>query len=136
MFRALCVAVALALTPAGASAQEASDQALPPGWAFVQAMDWLLAANTADVLVFVMPARQPMHIWVRTEYKRVSSQGVRSVRELVQVECNAGRTRVVTAVFFSASNLEVHNFQAEEIQPWQYPAPGTIGDVPLDLLCG
>ena len=136
MIKAMGVAVALAMIPASASAQAASGQALPPGWAFIQVMDWFLAGRNDDVLVFVMPARQPMHLWVRTEYKRVSPQGVRSLRELVQVECDAGRTRVVSVSYFSASNLEVPDMQGAEVQPWSYPGPGTIGEIPLDLLCG
>jgi hypothetical protein len=70
MFRALCVAVALAMTPAGASAQAASGLPMPPGWEFIEVDGWKLVDYDDDTLVFVMVARQPMHIWVRFEKRR------------------------------------------------------------------
>jgi len=135
MFRALCLAVTLAMTPAGASAQAAAGLPIPPGYEFIQVKGWELVFSDDDGLTFVMTARQPMHIWVRTEYKRARPSGTRSMRQLFQIDCNAGRTRGVTAVYFSASNLESFIMQDDETRPWIYPAPGTIGDIPLNILC-
>jgi hypothetical protein len=135
VFRALCVALALAMTPAGASAQAASGQQLPAGWEFVEVMDWVYVGRTDSALDFVMLARQPLHIWVRRELKVARTTGTRSIRMLVQADCGAGRTRIVSSVYFSSSNLEVHNGSDDETQPWDYPAPGTIGEIPLNILC-
>ena len=134
MFRALCVAVALAMTPAGASAQAASAQAIPPGWEFIQLKDWTYAASTENLIVFFMVARQPMHIWARYEFKRPDPSGLRSWTELVQVDCSGGRTKVVTGNQYSGSKLEGH-IRAFGPDDWTYPRPGSFGDSPLMALC-
>jgi hypothetical protein len=146
MLRAMGVAVALAMTPSGASAIAVSYQELPAswaasylplpaGWEFIEVGDWNLITYNDSQLALVMAARQPMHIWVRSEYKRVSERGTRSVRTLYQVECNTGRTRIVSQSFFGASNHDSMTASFNEVEPWQYPAPGTMGEVPLRVLC-
>ncbi len=134
MFRAMGMAVALAMTPAGAPVQAASGQQLPSGWEFVQVMGWTLSYSDDETLTLFMAARQPMHIWERTEYKRVTS-GIRSRRELVQVDCAAGRRRIVSAAYFTYNNLEMRYLGSEQAQAWEYPAPGTIGEFPLRFFC-
>jgi hypothetical protein len=146
VFRALCVAVALAMTPADASAQAGSYQELPAawaasylplpaGWEFIELQDWTLVDADDDILVFVQAARQPMHIWVRWEKKRALPTGLRSWRDLVQVDCSGGRTRLVTNQAFNASNLEELVGPAGEAAPWTFPAPGSRAEIPLLVLC-
>jgi hypothetical protein len=146
MFRAMVVAVALAMTPSGASAIAGSYQELPAswaasyvplpvGWEFIEVGDWTLVDPGDDSLTFVMAARQPMHIWTRVEYRRPASTGKRSSRQLKQVDCNAWRVRTITSLSFSASNLQTLRLSDDEAQPWSYPAPGTIGEIPLIVLC-
>jgi hypothetical protein len=146
VFRAMGVAVALALTPAGASATAGSYQELPAswaasylplpaGWEFIEVGDWTLVDPGDDSLTFVMAARQPTHIWTRTEHRRPSTTGTRSYRHLQQVDCNGWRVRVITSQWFSASNLQTLRLSDDEAQPWSYPAPGTVGEIPLIVLC-
>jgi len=146
VFRAMGMAVALAMTPAGAVATTGSFQELPAavaasylplpaGWEFIEVGEWILFDRGDDSLTFVMAARQPMHIWTRVEYRRPASTGTRSSRQLKQVDCNAWRVRTITSLSFSASNLQTLRLSDDEAQPWSYPAPGTIGEIPLTLLC-
>ena len=56
VFRALGVAVALVMTPAGASAQAASGLTMPPGWEFIEVKEWMLFDRADDGLVLLMAA--------------------------------------------------------------------------------
>jgi len=142
VFRALCAAVALAMTPAGASAQAAASQQVPSdweeiapaGWEFIQMQGWTLVSRDEDTLVFHKAARQPMHVWVRFEKMRPFPSGLRSWSHLVQVDCSGGRRRNVTGNNFSGSNLEgfISAFGPED---WTYPEPGSRGEFPLIALC-
>jgi hypothetical protein len=135
VFRALCLAVALAMTPAGASAQAAAGQQLPAGWEFIEVNDWFLVDYNADSLFFLMAARQPMHIWVRTELKRADTSGTRSVRQMVQVDCSNWRRRELNSAFYQRNNLSGSVLLDDQPGEWTYPAPDTIGEIPLNILC-
>ena len=143
MFRALCVAVALAMTPAGASAQAAASQQVPSdweeiapaGWEFIQMRGWTIVNRQPRALVLHKVARQPMHIWVRFELKHQDeSTGLRSWSQLVHVDCRGGRTKIVTGNNFSGSNFEGFISVFGPLD-WEYPAPGTVDDLPLLALC-
>ncbi len=147
MLRTLCVAVALAMTPAGASATTGSYQELPAavaasylplpaGWDFIEEGDWNLIDYNATDLSLVMAARQPSHIWVRKEYRGSAASPARSVRRLEQVDCRSWRVRRVSVTYFALNNLEQVITYSDEVRPWEFPAPGTMGEVSLRVLCG
>jgi hypothetical protein len=138
MLRAALLAFALAFIPASASTQTASEQQLPPGWGFIRMMGWTFQGSGGsgddEVLFFTMPAPQPMHIWFRRESKPVGDLAY-SARTLEQVDCNARRKRRITISYFARNNLEELKSSNENIQNWEYPAPGTLGEIPLLVLC-
>lgn len=136
MFRAMGVAFALAMTPVGASAQQAADRQLPAGWEFIEVMDWVWVGGDAGgtSLMFIRRARQPDHIWIRYELKSPTPAGARSWNHLVQVDCSGGRTKVVSGSSFSENNLLDFRLDSAP-EDWRYPSPGTRGDFPLQLLC-
>jgi hypothetical protein len=138
MLRAALLAFALAFIPESASAQATPGNQLPPGWGFIQTQGWTLrgsAGSSGDgVLYFTMPASQQMHIWARYEWKTVKD-GMGSSRELLQVECNTRRTRIVSEQFFGRNNLEDMFFSGDDIQNWISPVPRSLGAIPLQVLC-
>jgi hypothetical protein len=123
------------MTPAGASAQAAADSQLPAGWEFIEPGDWTLLIWDDELVVFMMAARQPMHIWLRVELKRAESIGTRSWNELIEVNCSAGQTRRLSVTFYSRSNLQSSLVSFNEVAPWKYPTPDTRGEIPLLMLC-
>lgn len=123
------------MTPAGASAQAAAGQQLPAGWEFIEVNDWILVDYNADSLFFLMAARQPMHIWVRTELKRADTSGTRSVRQMVEVDCSNWRRRDLNFAFYQRNNLSGSVLLDDQLGEWKYPAPDTIGEIPLNILC-
>ncbi len=136
MFRALGVAVALAMTPASASAQDSSGPQLPPGWEFIQLRGWTYIQPGNDYIVLMMAARQPNHIWVRYETKSASSASTfRSWKELIEVDCNGWRIRAVESDIFSEHNLEGLIVRPYQEGRWMVPTPNTTGELPLLGLC-
>ncbi len=135
MFRALCVAVALAMTPAGASAQAASGQAIPPGWASIETQGWTFVDFDHETLMFVRAARQPMHIWTRFESKTPLVEDKFSWRSLVQVDCSNWRRRTLNSSYYERNNLSGSAFLDDQPEDWIYPAPDSFGEVPLLVLC-
>jgi hypothetical protein len=134
VLRAAMLAFSLALIPASASAQSASEQPLPPGWGFIESEGWTLSGEGPDTLVFVMPARQEMHIWVRYEIREPVA-GMRSWRDLKQVDCTNWRVRAVSSSRFAESNLVRLVDTVNVPTNWDFPAPETFGEIPLSTLC-
>jgi hypothetical protein len=108
---------------------------LGPGWEGVRPDGWTLISRSSEVLTFFRPARQPRHIWLRVEYSDDASDA-RSVRSLNEVDCAGGRLRIVSLSTFRLSNLEGPHEGLNEIQSWDYVAPGTHGEALLQTACG
>lgn len=106
-----------------------------PGWEGVRPHGWKLISRSSEMLMFSRPARQPRHIWLRVEYSDNASES-RSVRSLNEFDCAGGRLRIVSVSTFRLSNLEGPHEGLNEIQSWDYVAPGTHGDALLQTACG
>ena len=123
-----------AMSPARPPAPTVSDRILISGWDFVEMKGWTLNSTTNSLLMFTTAARQPMHTWVRFE-KNDPSTNIRSWRELIQIDCVGGRFRSLSRQFYAENNLLDLISSSDETLPWQFPPPGSVGDIPLKLLC-
>jgi hypothetical protein len=134
MFRAASLAFALAFIPASASAQARYVLQLPEGWECIKMQGWALQDVDEVVLIFTMPDRQPMHMWFRYELS-MELGGMRSWDNLVQFDCNGGRTRTLKETYFVMNNLEGVLVSLDETQPWEVPEIHTRHELALVLLC-
>lgn len=114
---------------------ERLEASLGPGWEGVRPDGWTLISRSSEMLMFSRPARQPQHIWLRVEYSDNASES-RSVRSLNEFDCAGGRLRIVSLSTFRLSNLEGPHEGLNEIQSWDYVAPGTHGEALLQTACG
>ena len=164
MFQALGMAVALAITPAIASAQpvggvvegstDFQSQATPapqmteeetrvlfakmllfgPDFLHVEINGWTFAGRGEDALAFTQPARQARHIWTRWELK-VPNNGIRSWRSLYEFDCTGWRLRDVQLNNFSEANLEGLLDSSDRPTAWSSPPPGTLAEKVLETAC-
>jgi hypothetical protein len=98
---------------------------------------WTFVDSNHETLVFLMEARQPMHIWVRYESKTPLSNDIRrfSWRNLVQVDCSNWRRRNLNSAYYERNNLSGSVFLDEQPDDWIYPGPDSFAEIPLVVLC-
>ena len=108
---------------------------LAPPFDYIDIGDWTSrGVGGTELTLLTQAARQPNHIWVRWEYL-APSNGVRSARDLVEVDCETWRTRIVQHTTFSRANLAGLIQTVDVPQTWSAQAPGTLGELVLETAC-
>jgi hypothetical protein len=100
-------------------------------------MGWSYLGGAADgtSIMFTRDGPRPSMIWVRTE-REVIDAGVASYMKLVELDCQAGRYRVVQSIAYAGPNLEGSGQTYSQLEAWQYPGPGTLGESYFKRGCG
>jgi hypothetical protein len=133
-------------TPSGATAAPTSQAAVSP-WkgTTLTPMGWEYVGYTPEVAAFyelpvVRLKGELPRLWQRFEYsteQQAEFRGYRSVRFLVEYDCNRLRVRSIEISYFLKNNLEGDYFSATGgPSAWEYPAPGTIDGHLQEIVCG
>lgn len=102
--------------------------AMQTDWpAALPAMGWTRAAESNEVVLFIKPGPRPNLRWQRHERRTVSSNGVRSMMSLVEVDCLGGRSRFIQGAYYGEPNLQGGSSADNVTTEWSYPLPGTVG---------
>lgn len=123
------LALALALT-----VQEAPTAT----WAEVRPDGWTYLGQAADrdLLMFRRSALGAgVKAWLRFEYGQDQPTGTRSARTLFEYDCSEGRLRVLQSSSFAEPNMAGQNLFNDSAGPWEYPAPGTFGEMHFAVAC-
>jgi hypothetical protein len=108
---------------------------LPAGWEHVEPNGWLWKSGNDETLLLTQAARQANHIWARYESKS-ASEGLRSSRALIEVDCSGWRTRQVQSASFSRANFQGLVESSDSVSSWSAAAPDTFGEAILKAACG
>jgi len=110
---------------------------LAPPWDYIELGAWRHLGTTSGsppFIVLARPARAADQLWLRFEY-RLPHNGVRSIREHKQVDCEGWRTQTISRVEFSGPNLQGAGTQFGPTYSWEFAAPDTVADVYLNWHC-
>lgn len=110
---------------------------LAPPWDYIELGAWRYLGTTSGSPPFVFlarPARAADQLWLRFEY-RLPHNGVRSIREHKQVDCEGWRTQTLSRVEFSGPNLQGAGTQFGPTYSWEFAAPDTVADLYLSWHC-
>ena len=140
--RLLAVLVATAWLAATATAQPTDGEwakvtLLPNGWTY-------LGSDGQEVGYYRLPIihapNSPPRLWTRAEHVRpVRTVGplYRSAVTLSEFDCAQGRARPIQESHYSSNNLvDYVSPSLTSPGPWQYPEPGTLGELAQNVVCG
>ena len=102
------------------------------GWTF------MAEAQSRQLLYFTRPAdRGARRLWIRMEYApgHPDANGFRSTRALVVGDCQEGRLKSLQTTSFREPNLMGAKEAGNGEENWFYPAPDTLHEQVLDLIC-
>lgn len=128
--------IALALTLA-LFVQQVQTERLEAPWQHVEILGWIPVGATADADYYMLVRTGPdrSKLWVRYERRRGGAGGPLSQRHLVELDCDARRTRLIQSASFSDSNMTGTSNTANGPSPWEYAAPDTMSDAQLTVGC-
>lgn len=115
---------------------QAQDQTIWPG---IETGEWSIQRLNFDGtrILFAQPGPRHGLIWTRHEYKNITTERTyKSVRTLVEINCETTQTRTVQLSAFESNNLLGRDVQVEFNTAWEYAAPDTIASAELTYGCG
>ncbi len=74
-------------------------------------------------------------LWSRYETNE-PVRGIRSVRQLDEMNCETGQYRTLQQTAFPEPNLLGEATELNMAQTWSYPGPGTLSELSYQLVCG
>lgn len=73
-------------------------------------------------------------VWSRFELS-TAERGIRSLRQLDEMNCETGQYRTVQQTSFAEPNLGGTATVIELVPQWEYPAPGTFSEGAYRVVC-
>lgn len=100
--------------------------------------DYVGEADTHQMVAFTRPFQGgAKRLWVRMEFApdHPNAYGYRSMRTLVEADCDAGRLRSLQSTSFRLPNLSGESIADTSPAAPFYPPPDTIHEIVFDAIC-